>query len=410
MERLLDRVARELKIDRAEIRSRNLIAAEKMPYAKPLKSRGGMQVVLDSGDYPKCQAMALEAIGWRDFPARQAEARRRGRHLGIGLANFVKGTGRGPFEPVSVRIGSTGKIHVSSGAAAMGQSTKTMLAQIVADQLGGALHNIAVTSGDTAAIPMGIGGFNSRQAVMAGSSAHLAAVEVREKTLLIAGKLLNVAPDALDIDGISVFVRERPKTALALGQIARAVAGIPGLALPGGVSPGLAATGAFVRDEMAFANGCGAAIVAVDAETGHVGVEQFVIAHDCGRVINPMIVDGQIVGAVAHGIGNALYEWMGFDESCQPLTATFADYLLIGATETPNIQTLHMESPSPLNPIGVKGVGECGVLPAAPAIASAIEDALSPFAVRIARAPIAPGEIVAMIRAGQRETARAPAL
>ena len=410
MERLLDRVARELKLDRAEVRTRNLIPAEKMPYAKPLKSRGGMQVVLDSGDYPKCQAMAQEAIGWRDFPARQAAARREGRHIGVGLANFVKGTGRGPFEPVALRVSATGKIHIGSGAAAMGQSTKTMLAQIVAEQMGGAMHNIAVTAGDTEAIPMGIGGFNSRQAVMAGSSAHLAAIALREKALLIAGKLLNTAPEELDIDGDAVHLRAKPKTRIALGDIARSVAGIPGLALPGGVSPGLAASAAFVRDEMAFANGTGAAIVEVDAETGAVKILKFVIAHDCGRVINPMIVEGQIVGGVAHGIGNALYEYMGFDESCQPVTANFADYLLIGAAETPTIETLHMESPSPLNPLGVKGVGECGVLPAAPAIASAIEDALAPFAVRIARAPIAPGEIVAMIRSAQKEIALAPAL
>ncbi|MSP94821.1 MAG: xanthine dehydrogenase family protein molybdopterin-binding subunit [Alphaproteobacteria bacterium] len=410
MERLLDRVARELKIDRAEVRNRNLITAAKMPYAKPLKSRGGMQVVLDSGDYPRCQAMVLEAVGWRDFPVAQKAARSKGRHIGIGLANFVKGTGRGPFEPVSVRIAASGKIHVSSGAAAMGQSTKTMLAQIVAEQLGGAIHNIAVISGDTAAIPMGIGGFNSRQAVMAGSSAHLAAIEVREKALLIASKLLNVAADELDIDGDAVQIRAKPKTRIALGDIARAVAGIPGLALPGGVSPGLAATASFVRDEMAFANGAAAAIVEVDAETGAVKILKFVIAHDCGRIINPMIVDGQIIGGVAHGIGNALFEYMGFDESCQPVTANFADYLLIGATETPHIETLHMESPSPLNPLGVKGVGECGVLPAAPAIISAIEDALAPFAVRIGCVPIAPGQIVAMIGSAQRETARAPAL
>ncbi|HEX3484113.1 MAG TPA: xanthine dehydrogenase family protein molybdopterin-binding subunit [Micropepsaceae bacterium] len=410
MERLVDRVARELKLDRAEVRRRNLIAAEKMPYSKPLKSRGGMAVVLDSGDYPRVQAMVLEQIGWAGFAARQMSARREGRFIGMGLANFVKGTGRGPFEPVTVRIGASGKIHVYSGAAAMGQSTKTMLAQIVADSFGGAMENIVVTTGDTAGIAMGIGGFNSRQAVMAGSSAHLAAMTLRDKTLAIAAKLMDVSSNALEIDAGHVQVKGQPKTGMKLGDVARAVAGIPGLALPGGIAPGLEASEAFVRDEMAFANGAAALEVEADPETGAVRIIKFVIAHDCGRVINPMIVDGQIVGGVAHGIGNALFEWMGYDAQCQPITATLADYLLISSTETPVIDVLHMESPSPLNPLGVKGVGECGVLPVAPALVSAIEDALSPFGVKISRTPIFPHEIVAAVQAGFKGGPHAAAL
>ena len=402
MERLLDRAARELNIDRAELRRRNLIPADKMPYAKPLKSRGGMQVVLDSGDYPKCQEMVLAAAGWNDFPARQRAARDRGHYIGLGLANFAKGTGRGPFEPVTVRIGASGKVHVYSGAAAMGQSTKTMLAQVVADQLGGSFENITVTTGDTAAISMGIGGFNSRQAVCAGNSAHLAAIKVREKALGVAAGILKVPATDLEIEGNAVFVRAAPKSRVRLADIARAVAGVPGFTLPAGVSPGMEATECFVRDEMAFANGAAVAEVEVDIETGGVTITKFIIAHDCGRVINPSIVDGQIIGGVAHGIGNALFEWMGFDDNCQPVTTTFADYLLITSTETPQIDVLHMESPSPLNPLGVKGVGECGVLPATPAIMSAIEDALSPFSVRIARTPITPHEIVALIEAGRK--------
>jgi carbon-monoxide dehydrogenase large subunit len=410
MERLLDRVARELKLDRGEVRRRNLIAAEKMPHAKPLKSRGGMQVILDSGDYLRMQAMVLDAIGWSDFKSRQTSARANGRYLGVGLANFVKGTGRGPFEPVTVRIGPSGKIHIYSGAAAMGQSTKTMLAQIVADQFGGALNNITVTTGDTGGIAMGIGGFNSRQAVMAGSSAHLAAVCLRGKTLSIAAKLLDVPVDTLEIDAGAIHVKGSAKAGIALGEVARAVAGIPGLALPGGIAPGLEASEAFVRDEMAFANGAGAAEVEVDPETGAVKIRKFVIAHDCGRVINPTIVEGQIVGGAVHGIGNALYEYMAFDAACQPITATLADYLLITSCETPHIDVLHMESPSPLNPLGVKGVGECGVMPVAPAIMSAIEDALEPFHVKIARTPITPAEIVAAIHAARGEKRRGATL
>jgi len=410
MERLLDRVARELKLDRAEVRRRNLIAAQRMPCAKPLRSRGGMQVVLDSGDYPKCQQMVLDAIGWRDFKSRQAAARAANVYIGVGLANFVKGTGRGPFEPVAVRIGASGTIHIHSGAAAMGQSTKTMLAQIVAAQLGGTIDKIKVTTGDTAGIAMGIGGFNSRQAVMAGSSAHLAAVALREKVLAVAAKLLDVSADGLEIEGGSVQLRARPKTAIALGELARAMGGTPGFTLPGGMAPGLEVSEAFLRDEMAFANGAAAVEVEVDAETGAVEIRKFIIAHDCGRMINPVIVEGQIVGGVVHGIGNALFEWMGFDGQCQPVTTTFADYLLVTSTEAPSIDVLHMESPSPINPLGVKGVGECGVMPVAPAIMSAIEDALSPFAVKIARTPVTPAELAGAIQAARREKRVGPAL
>jgi len=354
--------------------------------------------------------MVLDACGWNGFSARQAAAREQGRYIGLGLANFVKGTGRGPFEPVTVRIGASGKVHIYSGAAAMGQSTKTMLAQIVADQFGGAMDIITVTAGDTAAIAMGIGGFNSRQAVLAGSSAHLAAVKVREKALAVAAQILKTPVEELEIEAGAIQAKSSPKTQVSLGDIARAVAGTPGFTLPSGISPGMEATESFVCDEMAYANGAAVAEVEVDSETGAVAILKFVIAHDCGRVINPAIVEGQIVGGVAHGIGNALFEWMGFDENCQPVTVNFADYLLITATEMPPVEVLHMESPSPLNPLGVKGVGECGVLPVAPAIMSAIEDALSPFDVRIARTPIMPAEIVALIEAGRRKEARGHSL
>jgi carbon-monoxide dehydrogenase large subunit len=403
MERLLDRVARELGIDRAEVRRRNLIPAAEMPYKKPLKSRGGLQVVLDSGDYPKCHAMALDAVGWHDFPVRQKQMRASGHYIGLGLANFVKGTGRGPFESVSVRIGLSGKVHVASGGAAIGQSTRTMLAQVVADQLGGDLDNIVVTTGDTGAIAIGMGSFNSRLAPLAGSSAHLAAGRLREKVLTIAAQMLQLQVQDIEIEGGFVRRKGSRSVGLALGQIARAVAGTAGFTLPSGVSPGLEEMECFVRDEMTYANGTAAAEVEVDVETGEVAIRKIVFAHDCGRVIHPQVVDGQIVGGVAHGIGNAFYEWMGFDENCQPLTATLADYLMITAAEMPRVQLMHMESPTPLNPIGAKGVGECGVLPTSPALMAAVEDALSPFGVHITRTPVAPGELLALIEKGRKD-------
>ena len=397
MERLLDRVARELKLDRAEVRRRNLIPAAKMPYAKQLKTRGGMQVVLDSGDYLKCQQDACARAGWDGFRARQEAARKEGRYLGIGLANFVKGTGRGPFEGVTVRIGPSGKVLVYSGATAMGQSTRTMLAQIVAEQLGGDMSNISVTTGDTDAIPMGIGGSNSRQTVTAGSSAHLAAKKVRQKALKVAALLLKASEQDLEIVGGEVLVKGAPDMKMGLGRVANTVAGTPGYALPGEVEPGMEATEYFVVDDMAYASGTAVAEVEVDVETGGVKILRYVLAHDCGTILHPVIVDGQIHGGTAHGIGNALYEWMGFDENGQPVTTNLGEYLLVTATEMPPVEIIHHESPSPLNPLGVKGVGECGVVPAPAAIMSAIEDALTPFGVRVTRTPLFPAEIVALI-------------
>jgi len=401
MERLLDRVALELGLDRAEVRRRNLIPAHKMPYTTQLKARGGMPVILDSGDYPHCQQDALARAGWDEFRERQEAARAAGRYLGIGMANFCKGTGRGPFEAVTVRIGPSGKVHVYSGAAAMGQGTKTMLAQIVAEQLGGALENVTVTTGDTAAISMGLGGSNSRQTVVAGSSAHVAALKVREKALRIAGHMLEASALDLEIDGDQIHVKGVPDMKVSLGTVARAVAGTAGFTLPGGVTPGLEATEHVVIDDMTHANGTAVVEVEVDIETGAVEIRKFVALHDCGRLINPMLVDGQILGGTAHGIGNALYEWMGYDDDAQPLTTNLGEYLLVSTTEMPHVEIVHHESPTPLNPLGVKGIGECGVIPVAAAIVSAIENALTPFGVHIAQTPISPVQIIALIEQGR---------
>jgi carbon-monoxide dehydrogenase large subunit len=401
MERLLDRVARELKLDRAEVRLRNLVPAEKMPYKTKLKARGGLTIELDSGDYPKCQRDALARAGWDDFPRRKAAALRQGRHIGIGLSNFVKGTGRGPFESVTVRVAPSGKVHVYSGAAAMGQSTKTMLAQIVAEQLGADLANVSVTTGDTGAISMGLGGSNSRQAVMAGSSAHVAATKVREKALKVASHRLEVAERDLEINGRAIQVKGSD-IKLDLGQAARSIAGTAGYTLPGGMAPGLEATEHVVIDAMAYANGTAVAEVEVDIETGAVRIAKLVFVHDCGRIIHPVIAEGQLLGGIAHGIGNALFEWMRYDENAQPITSTLADYLLVTATEMPPVELGHHESPTPLNPLGVKGVGECGVVPVAAAVVSAIEDALSPYDVRITRTPITPADIVSLLAEAKR--------
>ncbi len=402
MERLLDRAARELGLDRAEIRRRNLITADRMPCELPLKTRGDLPVVLDSGDYGACQDTALTRAGWDGFLARQAAALEEGRHIGIGMANFVKGTGRGPFEIVTVRIGGSGHIHVYTGGTAIGQGTRTMCAQIVAEQLGGDIGNIVVTTGDTAATPLGLGAANSRLAVTAGSSAHVAAVKVRDKVLKVAAHMLEAPEQDLDIVGGEVRLRGVPDIKVSLKQVAKAVAGTPGYTLPGGIDPGMEATETVVLDNMAYSGGTAVAEVEVDVETGAVAVVNYVIAHDSGTIINPMMVDGQVLGGAAHGLGDALFEWMGYDENAQPLTTNLADYLLVSATEMPPVDIIDAGMPTPQNPIGVKGVGECGGVPAPAAIISAIEDALAPFGVRLSRAPVTPGDIVSLIQGEER--------
>lgn len=406
MERLLDRVAREMKLDRAEVRARNLIRPERMPYSKPFKTRGGVPVVIDSGDYPQCQAKALAAASWQDFPRRQAEARAQGRLLGIGMANFVEMTGRGPYEPATVRINTSGKIHVSSSAAAMGQGTKTMLAQIVAEQLGGDMSHIVVTTGDTATSATGFGGFGSRQTVTAGSSAHAAAVKVRDKVLAVAGQLLEVSHQDLEIVGNEIRLKGAADLKVTFAEVVKASMGTAGFYLPGGLPPGMEATEHVVINDMTYANGTEVATVEVDPDTGAVTILDIVIVHDCGKAINPTIVEGQVIGGVVHGIGNALFETMLYNDDGQPLTTTLAEYLLPTSTEIPPIRVLHHESPTPLNPLGAKGVGEAGVLPTAAAVVSAIENALGQYAVTIRQSPVSPSDIVAMI-----ETARmAPAV
>jgi carbon-monoxide dehydrogenase large subunit len=401
MERLLDLVAREMKLDRAEVRRRNLIPASKMPYRKPLKARSGAAMEYDSGDYPACQSETLKAIGWDDFKKRQSEARAKGRYLGQGLAHGVKGSGRGPFESGLVRISRTGKITVFTGASAMGQGLGTALAQVTADQLGVDVSMVKVVAGDTGGVSLGLGGFASRQTVTAGSSVHLAAKAVAEKAKKVASHVLEADENDLELKDGEVRVAGAPQLHVKLSEIARILMGAPGYGFPAGVDPGLEANVNWRTDSLAYANGCHACEVEVDTETGEVRIVRYVAMQDSGILINPMMVEGQIHGGVVHGIGNALYEWMGYDEAGQPVTTTFADYLLPTSTEVPMLDTLYKETRSPLNPLGVKGVGEAGTIPCAAAVISAVEDALAPFAVRIGQVPLPPMTIVSMIRNGK---------
>jgi carbon-monoxide dehydrogenase large subunit len=399
MERLLDAVAEKLGIARDEVRRRNMIQPAQMPYATPIKQRDGSTMTYDSGDYPECQRRALLAGGWADFPARQNAARKLGRHIGLGLANYVEGTGRGPFESASLRVGASGRIVITTGASAQGQGTKSMLTQLAMDVLGVKPEDIDVIAGDTAGTALGFGAFASRQAVTAGNAVHLAAVAVRDKAIKAAAEMLEASAEDLELKDGAVQVKGVPEMRKSLAQIAHAIGGVPGFALPNGVTPGLAASIDFPAPALTYCNGTHICEAEVDPETGQVRLIRYIVVHDSGRIINPMIVDGQVIGAVAHGIGATLYEWMRFDEQGQPQTVTYGDYLLPSTDTVPPIEVIHMESPTPLNPLGVKGAAESGTIAAPAAIVSAVEDALRPFRVRIRDLPLTPERLLTLIRA-----------
>jgi carbon-monoxide dehydrogenase large subunit len=398
MERLLDRIAARLDIGRDEIRRRNLIPPEHLPYRTHVVTRDGLPMTYDSGDYPECQRRALAAADWADFPARQAAARARGRWIGLGLSNYVEGTGRGPFESASLRIGPSGKVLIASGAASQGQGTRTMLTRIAADVLGVRDEQIDVTCGDTGAIAMGLGAYASRQTVTAGNALHAAANEVAQKIRQTASILMEVAPEDLELKNGFVQVKGVASLRRSFGDIAKALSGNAGFALPGSLKPGLAATIDFEPPAITYTNGTHLAEVEVDVRTGHVKVTRYVIVHDCGNMINPKIVDGQVLGGVVHGISATLFEWMRHDADGQPLTVNFADYLLPTADAVPRIEIHHMMSPTPLNPLGVKGAAESGTIGAPAALVSAIEDALRPMGVEINQLPVTPQRLHRLIR------------
>ncbi len=399
MERLMDRAARELKIDRAELRRRNMIKPEQMPYEVGLTFRDGKPLVYHGGDFPRSLREAIAHSGYDGFAARQAEARKAGRFIGIGIANYVEGTGLGPFEGVTVRILPNGKVAVATGASNQGQGQRTTLTQIVADRLGCRMEDIIMTMADTAAISQGIGAFASRQAVNAGSSAHLAGEAVRKKVVELAARALGVPASDIDVEDGRAIARTGNKPSISFGELARLAQGMPGVSFPEGQAAGLEHTAYFTAPQASYCNGTHVVEVEVDPMTGGVMLSNYTIAHDSGTIINPLVVDGQVQGGTAHGIGNALFERMRYDANANPLTTTFQDYLMPTAPEVPGCKIIHIETPNPLNPIGVKGAGEGGTIPAPAAIVAAIEDALSPFGVRFTEMPLTPERIVEVLRA-----------
>jgi aerobic carbon-monoxide dehydrogenase large subunit len=401
MERMMDRLAAATGLDRAEVRRRNFVKPEQMPYKVGIISRDGRPVTYDSGDYPRAQETALAACDYAGFPARQDAARRHGRYLGIGMSNAVESTGLGPFEGATVRIATTGKIVLYTGATPQGQSHKTTLAQIAADQLGVSYEDVTVATGDTKEIAFGVGTFAARTAVNAGSSAHIAAMAVAKKIREIAADMMEVSPDDLELRNGFAELRGVPGMKKSFREIAVRSIGMPGFSMAGGPPPGLEHTAYFQPDQSTYSNGTHVAEVEVDIDTGAVKILRYTVVHDCGTVINPMVVEGQIVGGIAHGVGNALFERLIHDRDGAPQTVNFAEYLLPTAPDMPPLDIRHIETASPLNPLGMKGAGEGGTIASIAAIVGAVENALSPLGITISEAPITPARIAALVSAAR---------
>jgi len=315
----------------------------------------------------------------------------------VGISGYVEGTAIGPYEGATVRLDGAGRAVVATGAASQGQGHETSLAQIAADALGIPLEWVTVVGGDTAAIPFGVGTFASRSAVNAGSSVLLAARRVREKLAAAAASVLEAAPADVEIEEGTAFVRGAPATAVPLARVVQA--SLPTFARPSAVSPDFEATVYHHQPTVTYTSAVHVALVEVDPGTGAVRLLRYVVAHDCGRVINPTIVEGQIHGGVAQGVGGALLEEMVYDDAGQLLTGTLMDYLVPTAMELPPIETVHLEYPSPRNPLGIKGVGEGGAISPPAAIANAVEDALAPFGVTVTRTPLGPAVVEALLHA-----------
>jgi carbon-monoxide dehydrogenase large subunit len=393
VERVLDLVARATGLDPAEVRRRNLLRPDELPYDVGVPSyRGTGSVVYDRGDFPATLARALELADWPRLRAACAAARAAGRRLGAGVACYLELTGAGPFEGASVRVDPCGRITVCTGAASQGQGLETSLAQVCADALGVDPEDVAVVAGDTLGIAEGVGTFASRVAVVAGSAAALAAAEVRTRALRLAARRLGVAAEDVEQEGTRFLVRAEPRRAVTLGELAAtAPAGGPG------EEPGLAAIRYFQPEDATYASGTHVALVEVDPASAAVRCLGYWIAHDSGRLINPMIVEGQIHGAVALGLGSALLEEAAYDAAGQPVAGSLMDYLLPTALDVPRLRIDHLETPSPRNPLGLRGVGESGALPVPAVIAAAVEDALSGLGVRITAMPLTSRRLAALL-------------
>jgi aerobic carbon-monoxide dehydrogenase large subunit len=403
MERTIDLVAGALGLEPAEVRLRNMIRADEMPYPVGMPYRDGEPIVYDGGDYQGALRQALAAVGGvAEFRARQEAARRDGRYLGLGLGCYVEGTGVGPFESATVRIDPSGKVFVSSGACPQGQGMETIFAQVVADAWSVTPDDVVLSLADTGAIAIGFGTIASRTTVTLSSAIHGASERLRAKAFAIAANMLECAVTDLELRNGGVGIVGVPGAELSLARLAQAAR--PGWdhGRPPGMDAGLEETFYYEPPTVTWSYAVHAAVLEVDIELGRVSIEKYAVAHDCGVVVNPMLVEGQIVGGTAQGIGGALLEEIHYDSEGQPLVASLMDYMLPTACEIPDMHLMHQHSPSPLNPLGVKGVGEGGPIAPPVVIANAVSDALRPFNVAFDRTPIKPQLVVQAIRSAAR--------
>ena len=397
MERLLDIAAKELDIDRMAIRRHNFIRPEQFPYNNEIIFQDFTQLVYDSGNYEPALDRALELIGYQEF-IREEQPRREaaGERVGIGVVSYIEGTGIGPYEGARVTIEASGQVSVATGVGTQGQGHYTSFAQVVADQVGVAVSDVHIVTGDTDLFYWGAGTFASRGAVVAGNAMHAAASKVRAKILKLAGEKLEAAEEDLELIDGSVRVKGVPQTSISLGQLAVDANPMRGAVKPG-TEPGLEATEYFGPERGATASGVHAMIVKVDPETFLVEIEKYVVVHDCGKMINPLILEGQIQGGVAQGIGNAFYEQLHFDTNGALLNASLMDYLLPTASDVPNILSDHIETPSPLNPLGVKGAGEAGAIPVGALFAQALDSAFRDISLEVREIPLSPNRLFELV-------------
>ena len=395
-ERLLDAIAAKVGIDGVEARRRNLIDVAEMPYARPIETLG-THVTFNSGDYQKLLDKTLTAMNWQELRRDVQKRREAGEAVGIGLGMFVEKSGLGPFDGVRVTVDTSGDVEVVTGAASVGQGVETVIAQICADSLGVDYRRIRVVHGQTDQIAYGMGAFASRVTVMTGEAARLAATKVRDKAIEVAAELLQAPSESLEIVRGNVVRTGAPAApSVALGEVARSLS--PASKTLGNRSPGLTGEGWFHTDHMNYPYGVHAAVVRVDRDTGAVDVLRYLVAYDIGKAVNPMLVEGQLAGGVAQGLGGTLFEEFLYDERGEPLSVSFADYLMPTAREVPAVDIVISEdAPSPLNPMGLKGAGEGGINAVGAAVAAAIDDAIGmPGAVT--ELPITPKRLRALLR------------